>query len=419
MPARTILFLLSASAISVMAQREGYVLDSVQVDGNREISSEKIIAKLGLRTGRPLEKEAFETARNRLNETLAFDLVTYGYSFSEQHYNVVFHVVETRPFLPLRFEDLPVPEGTLRAAIRKQEPFFGERIPPVTALVERYTKEIEQLIGEAVTSKYNSEGLDDLAIVFRPPKGRPKIAEVHFEGNDALPDGVLLRALSQAAIGTTYTEEAVQLNLDASVRPLYEARGRIGVTFPKIVSQPSTKVDGVAVTVTVNEGPVYNFGSIKISGADPAEAGEWKKGDIANFDDVNAGLERVYKRYRATGYLKVTGSVARDVHNDSHTVDLSVIIDLGPQYRFGKLDIVGLNLLTEPEIRKAWGGMEGKPYQADYADAFLARLRQEGVFDNLGKTRSEAKIDDASKTVDITLYFSGASPSPDARRRMP
>ena len=59
MPARTILFLLSASAISVMAQREGYVLDSVQVDGNREISSEKIIAKLGLRTRPATRKGSF------------------------------------------------------------------------------------------------------------------------------------------------------------------------------------------------------------------------------------------------------------------------------------------------------------------------------------------------------------------------
>jgi outer membrane protein insertion porin family len=415
---RSILFLLSA--FSLLGQREGYVLDSVQVDGNHEIPSGKIIATLGLKIGRPLEKEAFEAARNRLNDTGAFDLVTYGYSFSESHYNVVYHVVEIRPFVPLRFEDLPVQEKALRAALSEQEPFFGgDRIPPVAAIVDRYTKAIQRLIGEPVISRFNSEGPDDLAVIFRPPKERPRIAEVHFEGTDALPEGVLLRALSQSAIGISFTEEALRLNMDASIRPLYEARGRIRVAFPKIVSAPSTRVDGVAVTVTVNEGPVYNFGSIKVTGAASTETAGWKTGEIANFDEVNAGLERIYKRYRATGYLKVTGSVAREVHDDSHTVDLAVTIDLGTQYRFGKLDIVGLNLLTEPEIRKAWGAMEGKPYQSDYADAFLARLRQEGVFDNLGKTRSEAKVDDASRTVDITLYFSGASPVPDPRRRMP
>lgn len=100
---RVVPFLLLVSALPLAGQREGYVLDSVQVDGNHEISSGKIIAALGLKTGRPLEKEAFEAARNRLNDTGAFDLVTYGYSFSESHYNVVYHVVEIRPFVPLRF----------------------------------------------------------------------------------------------------------------------------------------------------------------------------------------------------------------------------------------------------------------------------------------------------------------------------
>jgi outer membrane translocation and assembly module TamA len=81
---------------------------------------------------------------------------------------------------------------------------------------------------------------------------------------------------------------------------------------------------------------------------------------------------------------------------------------LGAQYRFGKLEIKGLDLLTEPEIRKAWGQMEGRPYQPGYANAFLDRLRAEKVFDNLGKTLAEPHIDEASKVVDVTLTFSVA-----------
>ena len=31
------------------------------------------------------------------------------------------------------------------------------------------------------------------------------------------------------------------------------------------------------------------------------------------------------------------------------------------------------------------------------------------MFDNLGKTRAESNIDEASHTVDVTLFFSGAA----------
>ena len=419
---RTILFLISASlfAQDVIVPERGYSLGSVRVDGNHDISSEKIVATSGLKIGGMAVKDDFESARQRLIDTGAFEMVGYGYSYSDgAGYDVLFHVVEAGPLIPFRFEDLHVSENVLRAALHDQEPLFGDRIPPVAAVIERYAKAIERVTGQPVTGKFNSAEPEDIAIIFRPPTLRTRIAEVHFEGNDALPSGLLVRALSDAAIGIAYSEPAVRLRLDTAVRALYDARGRIRVSFPKIASVPSTRVDGVVVTVTVNEGTVYNLGAVRLTGVASIETAELKKGDIANFDEINAALERIYKRYRATGYLHVTGNVERHIHDDTHTVDVTLNVQLGPQYRFGKLKIVGLNILSEPEIRKAWGPLEGKPYQPDYADAFLTRLRDEGVFDNLGKTRSEPSIDEASKTVDVTLYFSGADPKPDVRRRGP
>ena len=77
---------------------------------------------------------------------------------------------------------------------------------------------------------------------------------------------------------------------------------------------------------------------------------------------------------------------------------------------FGKLEIKGLDILTEPEIRKMWGALEGKPFNPEFPDSFLARVRNEGILDNLGKTSSETHIDEASKKVDVTLNFSGSVP---------
>jgi hypothetical protein len=93
------------------------------------------------------------------------------------------------------------------------------------------------------------------------------------------------------------------------------------------------------------------------------------------------------------------------------------VVDLGPQFLFGKLEINGLDILSEPEIRKAWGLLPGKPYQPDYPDGFLVGLRNEGVFENLGKTRAEPHIDEATHIVDVTLFFSGAGPAPAPSRR--
>ena len=37
----------------------------------------------------------------------------------------------------------------------------------------------------------------------------------------------------------------------------------------------------------------------------------------------------------------------------------------------------------------------------------LARIREDGVFDNLGKTKAQVKLDDANRTADVTLSFAG------------
>jgi len=76
-----------------------------------------------------------------------------------------------------------------------------------------------------------------------------------------------------------------------------------------------------------------------------------------------------------------------------------------------------LDLNGEAAIRKMWTLKEGKPYNPEYRDYFLSRVREEGLFDDLGETRSEQKISDQTHTVDVTLYFKYAPPREHERKR--
>ncbi len=429
-PAPLFVATLAALALVLSAQDEtARPLESLRIAGNRAIPAEKILAVCGLKTGQMVTRADFDAARQRLDATGAF--VTVGYEYKPSisgtgadgagpGYDAVIEVHEIDNIYPYRFEDLPKPDDVLREALRAQEPLWGDQIP--VEAIERYVDAIAQLgVGIAVTAKMEAISAKTeatptvgLTIVFRPAATLPNIAEVRFQGNDALPAAILLRAINEAAIGIPYTEKTLREQLDAAIRPLYDARGRIRVAFPKLAVERAEKLDGVAVTVTVEEGPVYTLGEVSFTGVAPSEAAELlssadlKKKDTANFDDVRAAVERIEKKYRDSGYLRVSSKVARDVHDADRTVNVTVALDLGAQYRFGKLEIKGLDILTEPEIRKAWGQMEGRPYQPAYADAFLDRLRAEKVFDNLGKTLAERRIDEILKAVDITLTFSGA-----------
>jgi outer membrane protein insertion porin family len=390
-------------------------LESVRVTGNREIPAERILAILNLTPGKTVSRADFDTARERLTSTGAFETVGYAYQLSADGagFDCTMEVREVGEVYPYRFEGLPVADDVLMGAVRAQEPLWGEKIP-ITAIARYVDAIVQSGVKAAVTWKVEEGSAGVETIVFQPVTVRPNIAEVRFKGNDALPTAALLRPISDVAVGIPYTEAALRERLDTAIRPLYEARGRIRVAFPKIAVEQAEKSEGVVATVTVEEGPVYKLGEVRYSGAAEADAAQLakladlRKGDTANFDDVKAAVAKVEKKYRDQGYLHVSSKVEREVHDDDRAVDLAIALDLGAQYRFGKLAIQGLDLLAEPEIRKAWGQMEGRPYQPGYADAFLDRLRADKVFDNLGKTSAERHIDETAKTVETTLTFSGA-----------
>jgi outer membrane protein insertion porin family len=408
-----------------------FPLESVRVEGNTRIPTEKIVAASGLKIGKPVVKADFDAARDRLVATGAFMSVGYEFkpSTSNTGYSGVFQVVEVEQVFPYRFEDLPAPDAVLRAALKKQEPLLGDEVPGTKEVIDRYVKALEQTLKDlgapdpGVTGKLLQDVVGHPVIVFRPPVSRPNISRVMFEGNDVLPDTLLVNTFAGVAIGAPYSEANLALLLDSSVRPLYEARGRVRVSCPKIKVARDAKVDGVEITVTVNEGPSYNLSGVRISGVAKSDLpklekeGNWKTGDIANFDEVRNGMDRITQYLRGIGYLRSSLDLKREVHDQDKTVDLEVAVKPGPQFVFGKLTIEGLDIISEPVIRKMWGDREGKPYDPTFPDAFLKDVREQGIFDNLGKTEAQTKIDDRTLAVAVTLRFGGAAAEDAVRKK--
>jgi len=409
------LILLLSGALFGQAQ-EKYPLEAFHVEGNQHIAAERILAASGLKIGAPVQKADFDAARDRLLASGAFDSV--GYSFQPANangYETTFRVVEVGTLYPYRFEALPGPDDALRAALRKQEPVLGDRIPATPQVLNRYTAAIRQFFDGKVEAKgeLNTDS-GTLEIVFRPPGERARISEVNFTGNKAIVTPLLLGKLSPAAVGIAYSEPLLRRVLDSAIRPLYEELGRIRVEFPQITTRKAENNDGVVVTIAVNEGPVYTLGTVALAGVPASEiaqlekSADWHKGETANFTNIERGFSKIREHERAQGYLRADTHVVRDIRDQDHIVNLTVNIDRGPQFTLGKLTIQGLDLISEPAVRKMWKIDPGKPFQDGYPDAFLTRVREEGIFDNLGKTRAESTINEDSHTVDVTLFFSGA-----------
>jgi outer membrane protein insertion porin family len=394
-----------------------YPIEALKLEGNHTYSAAQILAVAGLRVGQKAGKVEFDAAREKLEATGAFNAVSYRFAPSPdgEGYDATFEVSEITQLYPIRFEDLPATDAQLQSWLKQKDPLFGEKVPATKPVVDRYVGWISEFLAglgyrESLSGKLSSDGGEGLTLLFRPAKSRASIAHVTFTGMGEVPAGILQTAMYGVAIGVPYSEPRVRQLLETSARPIYEARGMLRVEFPKIETAPAKDVDGVSVTVETVPGPVYKLVRASFVGADYSKQ-EWKDlsklkmDQTANFDEVKAAQDRIRDNLRRAGHLHATSQVMRDVNDADHTVAIEFQIDPGPLFTLGKLDIVGLDIESEPVIRKMWGLFPGRPFNPEYPDHFLARVKDGGVFDNLKSSRSEAKIDERKHVVDVTLYY--------------
>ena len=414
------------------AQAHQWPIESLQVEGSHNYTQAQILAVAGLKIGQMAGKSEFEAARDRLLATGMFE--TVGYKFApggDQHgYAASFQVVEAQPAYPIRFEDLGVPDKDLKDCLRGKDPLYAPRLAATKRVLERYTEWVQEFVAahqrkDKVIAKVTLAGPGEFVILFRPERSEPAVAEVTFEGNSVIPTTALQNAIAEVAVGVPYKEDTFRQYLDSSIRPLYDARGRIRVAFTKVTVTDAKDVQGLAVKVTLQEGGTYDLGNVRIEGAphfEPArllKTAKFKNGDLADFDEISKGIDRIKKVLAHDGYMRSDVKIVREIDDAKKTVNLVLHIDEGPQFLLGALRIEGLDLNGEAAIRKMWTHKEGTPYNPDYPEYFLRRVHEEAMFDNLGDTRADTKIDDKRHIVDVTLYFKYAPPVERKRPQSP
>lgn len=419
------------STAAVKTAPEAWPLVSLHVTGNRIYSTPQIVAASGLRIGQEASNAQFEAARERLFKTGAFESVGYkfGPSADGKGYMGTFEVVEVDQLYPMRFEDLPVSDAEIRGFLASREPLFRDRIPGTKEILDRYAAELQSFAAgknfkDKVIARIVSDKPGELTVLFRPSTAPPSVAEVRFTGNQVVPVAELNNALGAVAIGVPFRETTIRQLLDANVRPLYEARGRMTAAFPKIEAEKAKDVDGVRVTVQVDEGPEFKFGEIRAT-AGVVNAKELltivalKPGELANFNNVDSAIDRIQQRLRAGGYMKAKTRAERNLHEKARTVDVTFISEPGPQFKMGKLKIEGLDVISEPAIRKIWTMKEGSPYNSDYPQKFLDHVSAEQYFENLRSTKFTQDVHEGAGTVDVTLIFKGGPDPEEQKKRRP
>lgn len=401
------------------------VIRVIDVTGTSVYKPEQVVAISGIRPGDPATKEVFEAARDRVLATGCFESFGWKYELlpDTPGFKATLEITEVAQHYPWaldRIASVTAKEFSERAA--RELPLFGPKIPASETYMTRAADLLRKMMAErGVTEKVIPRvtllGKDMIGILFGPATAPPNVAEVRFVGARAVNPLYLVKALSDVAVGTPFLQPNFDMMLEAQIRPMYDATGRMKAAFTKLEVVPSTKVKGVVVTIHVDEGEPYTLSRIEVTGAPLSndeinQLGAWGLDKQVNFSDIGLGIEKIRDKARQEGYMKIAYTARRQINEEKKTVDVFINFEPGPQYKLGRLLIQGLDLETEPVIRKLFAIKPGEPFRQGYANGFLEEIRQQGIFDNLGETKTKIDVDDARQTVDLTLIFSGQKRPP-------
>ncbi len=404
------------------AIQQDFLIEKISVEGVKRYKPDQVIKASGLKVGQIGSKEIFDKAQAQLVEAGVFSTVAYRYQpgASGKSFAVTFEVQELEQVYPVRFEGLPRPDSELRDHLAANDPLFGPLIPATEPVLKRYVKILKDYMNTSdVAAKVVADTAIRLTVVFRSAAAPMTIAEVDFSGTKEIRSEDLRNKIAEVAVGVSYSEARMREILDMQLRPFYEAKGLMRVKWAKISTQPAKDVTGVVVKVEVEEGLPYGLNAVEIHGWSPVKELlddiKLKTGEVANFDLVEQAKDKILKFVKRKGYMRAAVTYDRVYNDEKHWVAVKYHVVAGQQYTFRALKIEGLDLLSEPPIRKMWGLKEGKAFNAEYPDRFLGEIREQRLFDNLGDdTKARLTFDDRANTITVTLQFKG-----DAQKKDP
>jgi len=392
-------------------------LYEIGVAGNDQLRAADIIAASGLHTGQTATRDDFDAANQKLFDTGFFTSVNYRYAAKIQGnvagYSLTMQVAE-EPARTRVIIDIPgIDESKLWPDLAGTDPFVRRLMPQNEHAVAYYQRAIESWLRQnkrqdQIVMKDESDlGRGTMAVVF-VLANLPKIAEVVFAGNEALDSATLQRAIVKVAPGQDYTDRLFRRMLELTLRPLYEEKGRLAVSFPHIAIADPTAATST-INVEINEGPAWTLGKIELTGDglpvdEMKRAAKFPEGKLANWKQIEACIESMERLLRRDGYLNVASKPARSFHEKESVVDLTIQVRKGKQFLFVGLRINGFSPDLEQKARKLWKLKEGAPMDESYVNEYL-RSMLDSLRVQVKSISNAFNVRPGTNLVDVVLSF--------------
>ncbi|MBT8436564.1 MAG: outer membrane protein assembly factor BamA [Gammaproteobacteria bacterium] len=408
--------------VSCWAQAESFVVDSIEVIGNKKITIGTVFSYLPINVGESLDIERTPELIRELYSTGFFDDI----ELLRRDNTLVIKVVERPSIAEVIFkgnediEDEALEQALDQVGMSKGRIFNENQL-------EKLELELQQIyysLGKyAARIEADWRELDEgrVAIDIDISEGiSATIKSINITGNKNYDEDELLDSfeLEPSSAGMFASDEYSSTRLSAdleSLKSFYLDRGFIQfeVISQQITISPDRK--DISIAISIREGEQYVMSKMEIGGELVVDAEElralisFREGEIFSRKKINRVIESMQKRLGEDGYAFAQVRIANEIDEQSKTVQLRFIIVPGKKMRIRYISFIGNEKTKDTVLRREMRQFEGEMYQRSKFDRSKVRLQR---LNYLGSVNlSLKKVPDTDDQVDIevavTERFSG------------
>jgi outer membrane protein assembly factor BamA len=421
-----LLVVLMMGAVCAQAQQNAGStarLGKIEFTGLNRYSQEEAIAASGLRIGQTVNETALDAAANRLLGSGLFAKLSYRYRTTGGQGVVTFVVEEAKGSLPVIFDNFVwFSDEEVLNAVRKEMPTFDGKAAESGGAIDTIIKALESLLrerkipGQVEHMPEASASGESIGHIFSVTGVNVPVCAIRFPGAADVQESELVKNSNQL-INNPYSRKFVTDFAKTNLIPIYRQRGHLRASFKTPLptlegGSVGDCKDGVAVTLPVEEGLIYNWDKAEWEGYEALPVDElekslgMKQGELADGVKIDSGLGMVRSAYGRKGFILVKIRPVPTFDDAGRRVTYSIKVEEGAQFRMGNLVIAGLSEGDTNRLKEKWKLRTGDVYDASYLRDFIKEvIFKGGVAGGNKRVEEESRLDREKLTVDVSINF--------------
>ncbi len=397
------------------APAPSYSLQTLTVSGSKQFAEGDIIKATGLKAGSKVTRDDLNQASSRLADSGVFTQV--GYTFDGR--TAAYVVADSQQLVSASFENfIWFSDSELLSRVHASVPLFVGGVPQSGNLADQISAALDTLLkeknisGHVVASPFPDSGPAS-AMQFRIEGVNVKIAAINFPGASP-PYLPILRGVEKEALGGSYLRSSTPGWIKNRVQALYGTLGflKVQVDSPKMtIAKDDASAPTIILDVPLHEGPQFTYtgavwsGNTAVPTADLAKLVTEKTGRWADSTQIVQAAAAASDLYGTLGYMHAQVRSTATLDSEKQTAAFQLVVDEGPLYHMGKLELLNLDPHQGELVRKVWEMKEGDVYNSSYPKTFLKNHPQQLSSFNGWAAVFTQTIHDDTQVVDLSMNF--------------